>query len=150
MKLTTKICVYCNWDGKEVATHAKWLMDDIKAFAKMRNCAFWTEGSDKDATHCIVVRSFMGDIESGLYIENAQIEKTVLGWCNEVAAWCRDDPNEGDGEFEHKKMRVEICDLENEGGLQVICYDEKGEDMGIRVLPIYKPLEIESEAEDGE
>lgn len=141
MTLKTRICVYRDADNKTVKRKAEQLLSDIRAFANMDNCAFWNDGviDGQKTAHCVIVRGYFGDLESGQPIETKQIEQTMQVWCREVADFCRDDPDEGEDEYSHKEFAVEVRDLVNAGGLSVKCFDKAGsESMGIYVLPIYK------------
>lgn len=138
MKLTTDFCIYRGWSKKMKEARANDLVETIRAFAGMDNLAFWNAETCGDE-HCVVVFAQFGAVEKAAYIKANSIEDEIRKWVGELKDWCSDDAdtNIDEEELACKNIRVEISDLQYEGGLQIETYNKDDElEFGLFVLPI--------------
>lgn len=128
MKLQAYFTIYRSFSIKRKQEEADSLVDTIRAFARMRNYAFWdaeTFGGD----HCVAVRAYFGTMEDAAFIKADNIESEVRDWCNELKDWCNDDADTDAGmkEYAHKKVLVEISDLAFSGGMHISTHNKDNE-----------------------
>lgn len=132
MNLTTDFSILSTMDDEVKQQQVDAFLDTIRSFANLYNCAFW-DAKSAPCKKCIVVYGFLGDLMSGACIKADDIEKTVSDWCNDLADWC-------EGQYSNDpvfSLRVELSDLDDEGGLHIECFttdDEK--DHELYILPI--------------